>query len=80
MSHPFEQTQNQQPPFEIVGNWTPVDNSENHLEVAQTTGDGILAVRSTYAPQAMLFTTPGQLSNLADAISTGSLRSFGLNG
>jgi len=65
-----------QPRYRITGRWIAADSSPNHLEVARAEGDNgerdIRAMRSTYFPDQVLFTTAGQLRAALSALETKS--------
>ena len=62
--------------YRITSRWIAADNSPNHLEVARAEGDNgerdIRAVRSTYFPDDVLFTTAGQLRAVISALESKS--------
>ena len=78
MPNPFSSQSSEHPQYEIQGTWAQADDSPNHLELARTTTDGVIAVRSSYQPATVLFTTPGQLTALASNFST-VMRQTGLD-
>lgn len=57
--------------FQITSDWTPADDSQNHLEVAKTSEPGVIAIRDTYQPNNQITATTKQLMNLANAAQTG---------
>jgi hypothetical protein len=68
------------PEYTITGPWVAAENSANHFEVARTNNEGVLAVRNTFAPTAVLYCTPNQLIGFGTAITSGQMRSLGLHG
>lgn len=60
----------------IKGEWMPVDNSRNTLEVAPTDRDNVLAIRDTYDPREVIFPTKQHILNLANAVQEGRLRNL----
>jgi hypothetical protein len=67
----------------IVGQWRAVDQSQHHLEVAETAVPGLFSIRSTYDPNRMIHATARQIKALADTAATprtevGQLISAGL--
>ena len=48
----------------ITGPWLKVDDSENHLEVAETAQRGLFSVRSTFDPSRMIYATARQIQAL----------------
>ena len=56
--------------YRITGQWIPADNTDNHLEFAVTEEPGVRAMRSTYQPDNILFTTARQLREALRALET----------
>jgi len=53
---------------QVTGNWFPADKTKNTLERAWTAEKGMLAVRSSHDSDDILYTTPGQIKSLAQAM------------
>ena len=56
--------------YRITGRWIAADSSPNHLEIAQTDGPDVRAMRSTYFPDNVLFATTGQIRAVLTALET----------
>jgi hypothetical protein len=59
-----------QPQYRITGPWIAADSSPNHIELAETAEPGVRAMRSTFWPENVLFTTAGQLRAALEALET----------
>lgn len=62
--------------FDITGNWTPADSTKNTLEIAQTDREDIVALRDSYDPQNVLFTTKNHVRNLAESAQKGPMKNL----
>ena len=65
--------------YQIQGSRVAAENSTNHLEVARTNDEGVLAVRDSFNPSDVIYCTPRQLTGFASAINSGQMRSLGLH-
>jgi len=56
--------------YSIAGTWMAADSSPNHLELARTDEPGVIAMRSTFRPDQVLFVTAGQLRGAISALES----------
>lgn len=71
----------QQHNYQVSGNWAAADTTANHAEVCDVDGQpDLLAVRSTFTPDNILFLPRQQLINLATSINSGQMTRVGLHG
>lgn len=63
----------------VTGKWQPVDDSKNHLELAETdteapSGERVIAIRGSFQPESPpIFATPQQMRNLVTSYEDGRL-------
>jgi hypothetical protein len=56
--------------YELAGPWMATDDTRNHVEIARTAKAGVIAMRSTFQPDQVLFITSGQLRSAIEALET----------
>ena len=66
----FRHQREQEDRQRVRGDWIPVDDSDNTLELAETDDPDLLMARGSYNHGRMIFLTRGQLRNLLHAASS----------